>query len=86
MSDEDKIVTLRPAPPPAAPMPPDDEQKSVVQLISFCERVEEGLQHVTTVLVGLESRLRRLELAWAKAEKQKLQSTAIYNGQGERVR
>lgn len=86
MDDDANVVTLHPAAPKAAPQPSADDTKSVEQLIAFCERVEEGLQHVTTVLVGLESRLRRLELAWAKAEKQKLQSTAIYNGQGERVR
>lgn len=85
MGDDENVIPLRPAEPPAAPQPDSGEPKSIEQLTAFCERVEEGLQYMTTVLVGLESRLRRLELAWNKAEKQKLQATAIYNPQGDRV-
>lgn len=86
MNDDHNVVSLHPDGPTAALPPSPHEAKSLEQLIIFCERVEEALVHVTTALVGLESRMRRLELSWAKAEKQKLQSAAIYNGQGDRVR
>lgn len=85
---DENVVPLRPpaAPAGAATPPAPEQQKSFEQVLAFCERVEEGLQHVAATLVQMDARLRRLELARAKDEKKKLQATAIYNGHGERVR
>lgn len=90
MSEEENVVTFRP--PLRAvdgPMPSlvEDEIKALVSnLTTFCERLEEGMNHVSKVLVAMDSRLRKLELAHNKAEREKTPKNVIYNGHGERVR
>jgi hypothetical protein len=85
MSD-DNVVPLRPvaqAPCDVGGAVPDDVAG---QLTAFCERLDEGLNHVTSVLINVDARLRRLELALNKSERERVTKTAIYNGSGERVR
>lgn len=78
------VVALRPG--PVAATPPPCEDPALANVLTFCEQMQEGLSHVTAALISLESRIKRLELAAAKAEKQKLASVAIYDGHGDRVR
>lgn len=89
MSDEENVVTFRPPQVPSAAAPitrSEQELCDVVQnLMTYCERLEEGLQHASQVLVAMDTRLRRLELAHNKAEREKVTKTAIYNPHGQRV-
>jgi len=62
------------------------DEKTLEACVATCERVSEALDHVAKVLVGLDLRLRKLELAHNKAEREKVTKTAIYNGHGERIR
>lgn len=83
---DDKIVSLRPAPPSeTAAQPASVADQTLANLTAFCERVHEGMEHLTAALVQMDARLRRIELAHNKAEREKLQKTAIFNGHGERV-
>lgn len=88
MSD-DNIVTFRPPGVPSAEAPitrSEQELCEVVQnLMAYCERLEEGMQHISQVLIGMDSRLRKLELAHNKAEREKAAKPTIFNPQGKRV-
>jgi hypothetical protein len=85
MSD-DNVVPLRPMPQPPCDVGVTVPDDVAGQLMAFCERLNEGLNHVTSVLINVDARLRRLELALNKIEREKVTKSAIYNGQGERVR
>lgn len=85
MSD-DNVVPLRPAPQAPCDVGDAASDDAIGQLMAFCERLDEGLNHITSVLINVDVRLRRLELAVNKAEREKVTKSAIYNGQGERVR
>lgn len=85
MSEPDNVVSLRPAPQmpcDSADAAPDANEA----LVAFCERLNEGMNHVTTALIQIDARLRRVELAVNKTEREKVTKSVLYNGQGERVR
>lgn len=86
MSEDDNVVSF-----PRAEGAPESvdalaqaAERMVADLTAFCERLDEGLQHVAKVLVGMDARLRRLELAHNKAEREK-PKPAIFNAQGGRA-
>lgn len=82
MNEPDNVVALsvKPAPVPAVPQVDPDV---LVNLMNFCTRVEEGLQHMTAALVAMESRVHRLELAQRKAERAK--AGVLLNAQGGKI-
>lgn len=89
--DIDKVLAFKPrltvlecaaAPeadrPTAAPDP-------LEHLTAFCERLEQGLQYMTKVVVAMDVRLRRLELAQNRTEREKAKPV-ILNAIGEKAR
>jgi hypothetical protein len=87
MSEDENVVTFRP--PLLRPVEADAGETEIsdtlTNLVNYCERLEEGMKHFATIVVAMDSRVRRLELALNKAEREKVTKTAIYNPQGKRV-
>lgn len=82
--DVGNVVPLHPA--MHAPQTAAQLDDPIATLMQFCERLSEGMSHITAVLVQLDVRTRRVELLINKIEREKITKSAIYNGQGERVR
>ncbi len=85
MAENANVVTL-PVGVPREGLPSEDVPAAVEHLAFCVEQMNKSLEHMTAALVSFESRIRRLELAAAKAENDKLKATAVYNGSGARVR
>lgn len=82
--EKDNVVSLRPeSPAPDFSIPPGAEP-DMADLISLCERLDEGMKYITGVLVQLDTRVRRLELAHNKAEREK-PKPVILNAQGKQA-
>lgn len=83
---DDNVVTLRPViEAPADVEPSSAEQRMTLDnLVAFCERLNEGLQHVASVLVQTDARLRRLELAQNKVAREK-PKPVILNAHGKQA-
>ena len=78
----DNVVKLPLQPAPPVSFKPSDEE-TITNLLAFCERLEEGMKHLATIVVGLDTRMRRLELAHNKAAREK--AGALVDVRGERI-
>ena len=78
------VVTLRPeAENPNFALPAAAEP-SRADMMALLARMDEGLQYAASVLVQLDTRVRRLELAQNKADREKAKPV-ILNSEGKRM-
>lgn len=78
------IVSFRPPGFPPSDVEPAADADMLANVVAFCERLNEGLQHVAETLIAMDARLRRLELdsrAAARAAARK-NRPAILNPEG----
>jgi hypothetical protein len=76
---EDNVVTM----PVRMFKPAGADADTIANLLVFCERMDEALRHTAAALVALDTRIRRLELAYSKAAREK--AGVLVDVRGERI-
>jgi hypothetical protein len=79
MNDSDNVIPLNPTP---SFVVAESANEAIANLTMFCERLDEGINHAVAVLVSMEARLRRLELAQNRAERGRAGAILDLRGEG----
>jgi hypothetical protein len=78
-----KSMTANTAGADAVFKPAGADADTIANLLVFCERMDEALRHTAAALLALDTRMRRLELAYNKAAREK--AGALVDMRGERI-
>ena len=81
----DNVVMLRPeAEQPDFSLPAGSGEPTTSEIMALLARMDEGLQYTASMLVQLDARVRRLELAQNKSDREK-HKPVFLNSEGKRM-